>query len=86
MLKPTIHINGTAPANLYVANIEALRKVKDAAEALEAAAPNGRDFYPQGPAAINEALRQHRARLALLQSVASELEAICEHIIDQRGT
>jgi queuine/archaeosine tRNA-ribosyltransferase len=77
---PTIHSNGTSRAEL-MAQLEAAHSALDVAiGALEQACPNGRDYYPQGAAAIQEALRQHANRLHNLTAVSLELRKIAEAI------
>ena len=53
-----------------------------AVEALDLAAPNGRDYYPQGNHAIGEAMREHTERVKPLLKAMRDLEAINEHIYD----
>jgi queuine/archaeosine tRNA-ribosyltransferase len=77
---PTIHMNGTAAQDLLSDICAALEAIRNAEEAMKAVCPNGRDYYPQGPDAIQEALRQHANRLHNLRAVYSELEEIGEAI------
>ncbi len=76
MRTPTININGTSSKELLDGFRKAHRAVSDAMNALNEAAPNGRDYYPQGPDALREAQQEHRARLEKLQSVKTELQEI----------
>lgn len=71
---PTVHLNGTSKERLLEAIEEAYTAVGVALEKLSETAPNGRDYYPQGPDAINQAQDEHRARLQKLQDVREELE------------
>ena len=73
---PTVHMNGTLGRDLFDALIKARQSIYDAIEAVQATAPNGRDYYPQGPQAITLAVEQHGARLAALDKINRELEAI----------
>lgn len=77
---PTIHLNGTSREQLQKEILDAARAVNKAISALEAAAPNGRDYYVQSPEAFRLAQTQHRDRLDRLQSVYDELFAISEAI------
>jgi hypothetical protein len=82
--KPTVHLNGTSPDALFeqLANVNgAIRK---AISTLQEAAPHGRDYYPQGDNAINEATKEHLDRIARLRSVMSEIEELAEHVADAR--
>ena len=82
MLLPTIHTNGTSVGALLDAHMAALDALHAAIAAVIAAAPNGRDYYPQGPHAVGVAGAEHIARLGKLRDVQAELEAIVEHIVD----
>jgi len=77
---PTIHMNGTSREALLSAYEEAMTAIAAALRALEETAPNGRDYYPQGPDAIGAAIAQHYARAATLGRVRAELCAIAESI------
>ncbi|NBT35917.1 MAG: hypothetical protein EBT03_10355 [Betaproteobacteria bacterium] len=84
MRHPTIHLNGTAAEVLYNLHCEAYDALRRALSALEAASPNGRDFYPQGSHAIGEAMNEHGARVSRLLSVMRELDELRESIADAR--
>lgn len=43
---PTVHMNGTSPEDLLEQLVRAHQAVAGALEALDAASPNGRDYYP----------------------------------------
>lgn len=73
---PTIHSNGTSKESLIDAWVSAYDKIGKARVSLKSCAPNGRDYYPQGDGALEEATRQHLARLAALDGVMDELEAL----------
>jgi hypothetical protein len=81
MMKPTVHLNGTHRRDLYDLYSDAIHAVQLAVAKVQAGGPNGRDYYPQGPTAIETALEEHRSRLVRLQAVQAELEAIIEHIV-----
>lgn len=88
MIAPTIHLNGTSASELVDTHEAAARALREALRALEGAAPNARDYYPQGPDAYTQAKWAHCQRVA---SVRSAYEAICEiheaivNAIDARG-
>jgi len=86
MLCPTVHLNGSSPKNLYEDAVEARRAVEDALEKLRAVVPNGRDYYPQGPDAINTAQEQYWAMRQKLQEVSDELLEHAGNIVDAAGT
>ena len=80
---PTIHLNGTSPAELVDQLCEAVTAISNAEKALAKACPNGRDYYLQGADAIQEALRQHANRLHHLRAVRDELSEIAQTIVDR---
>jgi hypothetical protein len=77
---PTIHLNGTSRESLVSDLRNALQALEAAEKALQHIHPNGRDYYPQGPGAITEAMEQHMARVGKLYEVRRELRAIAEAI------
>lgn len=83
MIKPTIHLNGTSANALLDQYTTAGDAVRLALEALGNAAPNGRDYYPQGPAAFEQARKEHDARTAKLREVLVDLGELAEHVADQ---
>lgn len=85
ILKPTIHLNGTAASVLLESYLEASDALRKAMEVLQDAAPNGRDYYPQGDAAIHQAGREHRARAEALKRVYNELQELALHVSQQKG-
>jgi hypothetical protein len=76
LMKPTIHSNGTSRAELCGQLERATEALQTAIGCLSDACPNGRDYYPQGAEAIQEALRQHANRLHSLTEVSTELVEI----------
>ena len=80
MQLPTVHLNGTNAKDLLADNLAAWRAVRAAIDVLRAAAPNGRDYYPQGTEAVGQAIDEHWHRIGRLQSVADEIEAILKHV------
>lgn len=79
---PTIHRNGTSKGELDEQYMTAARAVQDAIRAVQAASPNARDYYVQGPEAAQAAIREHSKRLELLNTVLMDLQAIWEHIVE----
>ena len=80
MIFPTVHLNGTSGADLLSQTVDAMLALSDAMKALQNAGPHGRDYYVQGPRAIDAAMSEHRARLAQLEAVQADLVAIYESI------
>lgn len=62
MMKPTIHWNGTSADQLLSELVNASDALFQAVAALSSAAPNARDYYPQGAAAFEQARREHEAK------------------------
>jgi hypothetical protein len=80
LMVPTVHMNGTARADLQQQLADAIDAVHATGKALAKACPNGRDYYPQGSGAINTALDQHEHRMGLLKEVVTELETMLEAV------
>lgn len=79
LIKPTIHLNGTSGRDLLESYLKAIDAIRDAVIILGEASPNGRDYYPQGEAAIREAANQHKARVDKLLEANEELIQLAEH-------
>ena len=82
MITPTIHMNGTSGRDLAEGYANAYRAVDAAIEAVAKAGPNGRDYYPQGPEAMTQAVEEHRARLESLRQIHRELQELCIYCMD----
>lgn len=78
---PTLHLNGTSFDELSAQYGEATEAVQRALRALPS--PNGRDYYPAGPAAYDAARREHDVRCARLRAVLDELVVVFGDINDQ---
>lgn len=59
MIFPTVHINGTSKQELIRQWEDVLSNLQQSLKALKDAVPHGRDYYPQGPNVIFEAVREH---------------------------
>lgn len=81
ILAPTVHLNGTSKEALIDQIKDAYGAIETAIDALCAAAPNARDYYPQGPDAFSAARAQHDARAKKLVEVRDELTGIY-HALD----
>jgi hypothetical protein len=79
---PHINLNGTAPAVLLEDHLTAIATLRSAISTLQAAAPHSRDFQTAPQGTYNKAYQEHRDRLARLEIVMGDLEAIAEHISD----
>ena len=80
---PKVNLNGTMGKDLLRQVTDAGRGVRKAMEALGEAAPNGRDYLPQGAGDYQLAAKQHADRMARLKSVYDELQDVAELIADQ---
>lgn len=80
MRAPTVHLNGTSRDELVAQLERAVAAIREAETALAEAAPNTRDYYPQGHGAFEAARQEHYQRQGRLQSVRSELEIMWESI------
>lgn len=81
-VKPVVHLNGTPKEQLLEQVRDAMSGIDLARTALCIAAPNGRDYYPVGPTAFNEALRDHDDRQRKLREVYEDLEVIATHLLE----
>ena len=80
MMFPTIHLNGTSRAELRLQYLQAIAALAIAQKAVQSTCPNGRDYYPQGTRAIDDAIGEHTARLRKLGDVMTELREIAMQI------
>lgn len=82
MIKPMIHLNGTGRARLVKQYTTATDALREALTALSGTAPNGRDYYPLGDAAMALADHEHRERMEWLRRILLEVEALRDHCTD----
>lgn len=75
---PTVHLNGTSRAELLRQLTTAAEAARTLIEALNEAMPNGRDYYPQGDDAIQQARREHAVRIDAVRNIKIDLMAIAE--------
>lgn len=80
MTLPTIHLNGTPKDRLIEDLCEASQALDLAYEAMKRTGPNGRDYYPQGPGALESAIDEHSDRLRRLDAVKREVDELIEAI------
>ena len=85
LIVPTVHLNGTSRGELLQQLEVAYGKVQDARDALVEAAPNGRDYYVQGPDALQRANDEHLGRVQRLNDVLSDLQTLLQAVFDQAG-
>lgn len=80
MILLTIHLNGSDPQVLLNGLETAASALSKAWDALQAVAPHGRDYYPQGAEAFTFAQREHIERQVALQKVHNDIEALTWHV------
>ena len=80
--KPMVHLNGTGRESLVEQYCDAGAAISKAIRALEAAYPNGRDYYTLGSEALKRATGEHNERIAALVRVREEMEALAEYVAD----
>jgi hypothetical protein len=73
MTPPTIHLNGTSKQDLMDELEHANHALGKAYAALKCCAPNGRDYYVQGPEALAKATDEHMDRLRRVDGVRAEI-------------
>jgi len=83
LMVPTVHLNGTSKEALLSEYVTAMNAVQDAIDALKKVTVHGRDYYPQGDRAINDAMLQRARQFEHLEEVHTELEAIAVEISEQ---
>lgn len=81
LVAPTIHLNGTDAMSLYNDYDAAAQAVREALRKLTQAAPNARDYYPQGDRAFQAAVVEHEKRWEKLESVAKDLAILMHHVV-----
>ena len=82
MMVPTLHLNGTSRVELLNEQLNILQALRLALASMRAAAPNGRDYYPQGADALGKAQDEHRARVQAVEDVLANVEKLAMAISD----
>ncbi len=87
MQRPTIHGNGTSREGLMRLYADAGSALYAALARLAEAAPNGRDYYPQGTTAFETARHEHEARQRMIASVLDDMTRLAEYCsgLDEEG-
>jgi hypothetical protein len=83
MTKPTIHLNGTSAESLLEQYRAAMDALQDAQSALAGTQPNGRDYYPAGPEAMDAALKEHWDRMTRLKEVRDQITELAEYCFEE---
>ena len=82
MIAPRIHLNGTSADALTTELEQAVSALRKALDAMQEAAPNGRDYYTISADAYAQAAREHNERIKRVESVIVELETIWDAIVN----
>lgn len=80
MIVPTIHPNGTSREQLVAQLTAVTGHLEAARKALKNACPNGRDYYPQGPDAMEQAVKRHDSWGWMLRKLTDEIVDLAEAI------
>lgn len=80
MTKPTIHMNGSGKQHLTEQYTNVTNALNAALNALSEAYPHGRDYYVQGPEAIDAAVREHDARIEAVRTVYKDMLQMLRHV------
>ena len=83
MTLPTIHMNGTSKRMLLEGYDDAQFAIRQAHDKICKIEFNARDYYPQGPDAWTEAVKERTEILRKLEEVRDYLLKHIEHIYDQ---
>lgn len=77
---PLIHINGTSRDDLIRSYTAQYLSLKQAIRVFTDHPPHGRDYYPLGPSALNQAYTEYEHRIATLRGVLTDIDAILLHL------
>ena len=88
MVVPTVHLNGDIKAELIRQNVAAKAAVQKAIDAVQAAAPHGRNYPDRHGIAGDEqyrlAVKEHATRIHRLTEVLNDYDWMIEYIFDQK--
>jgi len=76
---PVVHMNGTAKSDLIEQQSEVYLQLSNVLDAMRAAAPNGRDYYPV-PGLMEKAIAQHMRRMGVITGLMDEIQQQVEMI------
>lgn len=82
LVYPVVNLNGTSRDELVAQNEAARVAVRAALEAVNAAAPHGRDYQTAAPGRYQLARAQHKARVTALQELQFELTMLAENLLE----
>ena len=85
---PTVHNNGSDPAKLIEAFLDASEAVREAIDLMDGCGPHARDYFDQQPTVNFEAASaEHTERLQALIKVRGELRSLADNVqkqVDER--
>ena len=70
---PTVHLNGTSADSLVNQRLEVVESLRDTLNAIGQAWPHGRDYYVQGPNALEEAQDLWQGRVEVLKTMVADI-------------
>lgn len=79
-VSPTIHLNGDTQETLANSYCEQRAAIVHTIEILLRNTPNGRNYYPQGEGATQQAIKEHYDRVQKLDDIKKELDTILEEV------
>jgi hypothetical protein len=80
---PTIHLNGTSGEALVKQFADNCTAVREALLTVCRNGPHMRDYYVAGSEAYRRADEEHRARVAVLEAMAAEFEAMALALLQE---
>ena len=83
MIIPTVHLNGTSGQDLLEQQQAVLDALLAVREAMMAATPNARDYYPQGEDAFGEAREAFRKQYHIIGDLILDFDAVMMGIDEQ---
>jgi hypothetical protein len=82
---PTRHLNGTSQKDIDDNYETMLAALREAIKVMEAASPNARDYYVQGPDAFGVAQAQHVNRILRVADVKNQVEQEFHEFLTSTG-
>ena len=80
MIYPTVHMNGTSHEVLLRQALRACEALDAALAAMAEAAPNSRDYYPQGDGAFLQAVGEFNDVVGNVRSARTHFEIIASRL------
>lgn len=74
LVTPTVHLNGTSKEELVQGRIAVIEAAQALRDALQRAAPNARDYYPQGDDAYKLARAAWTERQLMIDKLIDDVQ------------